>query len=368
MTFPLTGTNVLDLSRVLAGPLSTMMLGDLGANVVKVERPGDGDDTRAWGPPFDARGESAYYLSINRNKMSVAADLADAHDRAFVLAMLADADVVVDNFRDGVLQRLGLDVDGLLDRHSRLVWCTISGFGEHSRRPGYDFVVQAESGWMAVTGAPNGEPTKVGIALADILAGKDATIRILAALLGRSSVRAPGQRRLHVSLAESARAALINVAQNCMVSGGEARRWGNAHANLVPYELFRAEDREIVIAVGTDEQWRACAHTMGLTALAGDARLSSNAGRLAHRDLVVSEMRRAVAQRPASAWINELSERDVPCGVVKTVLEVIDDTTGASPVMGMPSSVGGVARLPPPRLDEHGERLRRSGWAAFTSL
>ena len=364
---PLTRIKVVDLTRVLAGPLCTMMLGDMGADVVKVERPGTGDDTRGWGPPFDARGESAYYLSVNRNKMSVAADLVSESDARFIHSLIADADVVVDNFRPTVLKRLGFDVDALLQRHARLVWCTITGFGEQSSRPGYDFVVQAESGWMAVTGEPEGAPMKSGVALADILAGKDATIRILAALVARDRAPSPRERRLHVSLIDSARAALINVAQNVLVSGADARRWGNAHANLVPYQLFQAADRPIVIAVGTDGQWRACADVMGLTHLARDARMEANAGRIAHRDVVVTGMAEVIATRPARHWMGELGARGIPCGLVKSVVEAIADAASASPITGMPSSVGGAARLPPPRLDEHGRRLRERGWAAFAT-
>jgi crotonobetainyl-CoA:carnitine CoA-transferase CaiB-like acyl-CoA transferase len=192
---PLSQIKVLDLSRVLAGPLCTMLLGDLGADVIKVERPGRGDDTREWGPPFDERGESAYYLSINRNKLSLAADLADDADRTLLLELIRGADVVVENFLPGALARLGIDAAAEMDRNPRLVWCGITGFGPDSTRPGYDFVVQAESGWMAITGEPDGPPMKSGVALADVVAGKDAAVAILAALLGRDQ----GASR-HVSL------------------------------------------------------------------------------------------------------------------------------------------------------------------------
>ena len=280
------GIRVLDLSRVLAGPLCTMMLGDLGADVIKVERPGRGDDTRGWGPPFDDRGESAYYLSINRNKLSIAADLHSDRDRALIRSLALEADVVVENFLPGTLDRLGLDPDDLLERNGRLVWCTITGFGAGSRRLGYDYVIQAESGWMAITGEPDGDPMKSGVALADIVAGKDATIAILAALHGRTG--APVKDRcLLISLAHSARAALTNVAQNTLVSGQDARRWGNAHANLVPYQLFLAQDRLLVIAVGTDEQWMALTRVLDLSELAADPSLATNSGRLAQRDRVV---------------------------------------------------------------------------------
>ncbi|HEU4628816.1 MAG TPA: CoA transferase, partial [Gemmatimonadaceae bacterium] len=261
----LQGVRVLDLTRVLAGPLCTMTLGDLGADVLKVERPGAGDDTRGWGPPFDARGESAYFLCANRNKLSLAADLTDPADRALVMRLAAEADVVVDNFRPGSLERLGVDLGALLERAPRLIWCTVTGFGLESDRLGYDFVAQAECGWMAITGEAEGEPMKVGVALADVVAGKDATIGILAALAARGLRPAPlpaPRRRLVVSLAASAAAALVNVAQNVLVSGRDARRWGNAHPNLVPYQLFRAADRPLVVAVGNDAQWAACARAL----------------------------------------------------------------------------------------------------------
>src|SRR5687768_4109397 len=227
MTLLLNGVRVLVLSRVLAGPLCTMTLGDMGAKVIKIEKPGTGDETRGWGPPFDDRGESAYYLSVNRNKLSVAADLDSPDDRAMVLDLIGAADVVVDNFRPGALERRGLFPEQLLRAHDKLIWCTISGFGPGSGRAGYDLVVQGESGWMAITGDPDGEPTRVGVALADIIAGKDAAIAILGALAGRA--RGAADRRILISLAHSATAALINVAQNSLVTGKDATRWGNQH-------------------------------------------------------------------------------------------------------------------------------------------
>jgi crotonobetainyl-CoA:carnitine CoA-transferase CaiB-like acyl-CoA transferase len=364
---PLAGLRVLDLTRVLAGPLTTMLLGDLGADVIKVERPGRGDDTRGWGPPFDARGESAYYLSVNRNKVSVALDLGSEADRATVISLLNEADVVVENFLPGTLERFGIEAHESLRRRPQLIWCTITGFGRGSERPGYDFVVQAESGWMAITGEPQGEPVKSGIALADLIAGKDATIAILAALVGRARAT-PTKRHLVISLADSARAALVNVAQNALVSGAEASRWGNAHANLVPYQLFPTLDRPIVIAVGNDAQWVACTQAIGLAALGQDAELATNRGRLANRPRIVNAFRTQLARRPASDWLRTLELAKVPSGVVKTVLEAIKDAGDASPLSGMPSSVGGRKRLPPPRLDEHGEIIRRLGWGALRGL
>ena len=358
----LEGVNVLDLSRVLAGPLCTMMLGDLGANVIKVERPGTGDDTRSWGPPFDNRGESAYYLSINRNKKSVAADLGTERDRALIEALIDEADVVVDNFRRGTLERYGLDPRPMLARFPRLVWCTITGFGADSDRPGYDYVVQAERGWMAITGERDGRPMKVGVALADVIAGKDAAIAILAALV--SSAHTGAGSHVVTSLAQSATAALVNVAQNALVTGRDAARWGNAHPNLVPYELFEARDRPIVIAVGNDVQWRACARALGLDRLAEDHALATNAGRVAHRERVVQAVAAQVRERTADDVAAALDRAGVPCGAVRTVLEALREA-GGSALTGVAPSVPGTVRHPPPRLDEHGADIRARGWGVF---
>ncbi|HEU4641092.1 MAG TPA: CoA transferase [Gemmatimonadaceae bacterium] len=359
---PLAGIRVLDLTRVLAGPLCTMMLGDLGADVIKVERPGAGDDTRGWGPPFDGRGESAYFLSINRNKKSIAADLADPADRALIASLLADADVVVDNFRRGMLERHGLAPAAMLERHPQLVWCTITGFGEESDRPGYDYVVQAERGWMAITGEAEGAPMKAGVALADVVAGKDATIATLAALAAR--IRTGRGRRVVVSLAQSATAALVNVAQNALVTGHDAPRWGNAHPNLVPYELFDARDRPIVIAVGNDAQWQSCARALALDDLAADPRLATNAGRVRHRDVVVRAVAERIREREAAHWIAALDRAGVPCGTVRGVLEAVREA-GGSPLTGVAPSIPGRVRFPPPRLDEHGREIRDRGWRVF---
>jgi crotonobetainyl-CoA:carnitine CoA-transferase CaiB-like acyl-CoA transferase len=363
---------VMDLSRVLAGPLCTMMLGDLGADVLKVERPRTGDDTRGWGPPFDGEGESAYFRSVNRNKASLAADLRDPEDLALVRRLAGEADVVVDNFRPGVLAGLGLDADDLLREHGQLLWCTITGFGPESRRPGYDFVVQAEQGWMAITGEPHGEPMKSGVALADVVAGKDAAVAILAALVARERARASGRtlslgdRRIHISLARSAGAALVNAAQNSLVSGIDSSRWGNAHANLVPYQLFETADRSLVIAVGTDDQWGALLEVLGTPEL-DVPELAKNSGRVAHRDRVVAAVAGRLRERSASDWHAELERAGVPSGVVRSVLEVVREA-GGSPLTGMPPAVGGIARMPPPRLDEHGAGVRDEGWGWFERL
>jgi len=356
---------VLDLSRVLAGPVCSMMLGDLGADVIKVERPVGGDETRGWGPPFDRDGESAYFLSINRNKKSLAADLSVAEDRRLIEDLIAEADVVLENFLGGALSRLGLDVEGLLDTNPSLIWCTISGFGPDSPRPGYDFVMQAECGWMAITGERDGSPMKVGIALADVVAGKDATIAILAAVAERASGSlSRDKRRISISLADSARAALINVAQNVLVSGKDAARWGNAHPNLVPYQLFDAADRPLVIAVGSDGQWRACARALGLDDLADNEMLETNAGRVKNRERVVSALSERVREMGAQHWIDRLQSAGVPCGLVRTVAEALA-LADASSRTGIPPSVPGTVRFPPPKLDEHGYSIRTLGWRAF---
>jgi crotonobetainyl-CoA:carnitine CoA-transferase CaiB-like acyl-CoA transferase len=359
------GTRILDLTRVLAGPLSTMMLGDLGADIIKVERPDAGDETRGWGPPFDARGESGYFLSVNRNKLSVALDFDVTRDQELIRRLAADADVVVENFRPGTLERRALGHERMCAKNPTLVWCTITGFGPDSDRPGYDYVVQAERGWMSITGEPDGAPMKSGIALADVIAGKDAAIAILAALVARGMTGRG--RHVSVSLARSAAAALVNVAQNALLTGEDAFRWGNAHPNLVPYQLFNAADRPIVIAVGSDTQWIACVRALGLASLAADSALASNAGRLAQRNRVVSDIAARVQQLSAAECARLLDAAGVPNGLVKTVLETLREEP-ASPLTGVAPSVPGSVRLPPPMLNEHGALIREHGWSAFSLL
>jgi formyl-CoA transferase len=245
-----------------------------------------------------------------------------------------------------------------------LVWCTITGFGSESSRVGYDLVVQAESGWMSITGAPDGDPMRVGVALVDVMAGKDAAIAILAALIGRDSMSAK-ERRIHISLLASATAALINVAQNTLVTGRDAKRWGNQHPNLVPYQLFFAEDAPVIIAVGNDSQWIAFARAAGLDDLANDPELATNAGRLENRERLIAAVAQRVSKESASSLIARLDRAGVPCGRVKTVLEALREVD-ASPVSGIAPSVPGNVRLDPPRLDEHGSDIRRHRWDAFT--
>jgi crotonobetainyl-CoA:carnitine CoA-transferase CaiB-like acyl-CoA transferase len=342
-----------------------MILGDMGASVIKVERPSGGDDTRGWGPPFDERGESAYFLSVNRNKLGITADLDDPTDLGLLRSLAGEADVVIDNFLPGTLERRGWGAERSRTERPALVWCSIVGFGEESRRPGYDVLVQAESGWMSITGEPGGEPMKHGVALADVLAGKDAAIAILAALVERG--RTGLGRRIHIALAASAEAALVNVAQNTLVSGREPVRWGNAHANLVPYQLFHAADRPMIVAVGSDAQWQACSGALELSELADDPSLATNAGRLAQRTRVVESIARRLLLGPASQWIERLDAVGVPCGLVRSVPEVLANRP-ASARTGMPASVPGTIRLPPPRLGEHSELVRAERWNAFARV
>src|ERR1700741_3775297 len=257
---PLAGLRVLDLSRVLAGPLCTMLLGDMGADVVKVERPDTGDDTRTWGSPWvqgpEGR-EAAYYLCVNRNKRSVAADLKTPEGRDLVRRLARSADVLVENFAPGTMERLGVGYAALSADTPGVVWCAVTGYGSdgpEAGRPGYDFAVQARAGWMAITGDPEGAPVKAGVAIVDVVTGQNAAIAIPAARRGRDG-GGRGQR-VEVTLFDSALAGLVNVTQAALVTGREPRRWGNAHATIVPYQTFDAADRPFVVAVGNDAQWR----------------------------------------------------------------------------------------------------------------
>jgi crotonobetainyl-CoA:carnitine CoA-transferase CaiB-like acyl-CoA transferase len=342
----------------------------MGAEVIKVERPELGDETRGWGPPFDGAGRSAYFLSVNRNKLSIAVDLDRREDLDLVRALVESADVVLENFRAGVLEQRGISAVTLLQRYHRLVWCTISGFGPGSARPGYDFIAQAEAGWMAITGEPDGQPMKTGVALADVIAGKDAAIAILGALLARELAGeplSPEDRRLHISLLHSAAASLVNVAQNVLVARQEASRWGNAHPNLVPYQLFHASDRPVVIAVGSDAQWRALCRALELDRLADDPALATNAGRVRERQRVVAAIASCIAQRAGSHWMRSLGAARVPCGLVNTVSEALQLVPGSVSSGVAPAAYGRV-RLEPPRLDEHGDVIRAHGWNAFAHL
>ncbi|HST58696.1 MAG TPA: CoA transferase [Longimicrobium sp.] len=386
---PLDGLRVLDLSRVLAGPLCTMVLGDLGARVIKIERPGTGDDTRTWGPPWaqgpDGR-EAAYYLCVNRNKHSAAADLKSEAGRALVRRLAREADVVVENFAPGMLDAWGLGYAELSRDNPGLVFCTITGYGSdgpEAGRPGYDFAVQARTGWMAVTGDPDGAPTKAGVAIVDVLTGQNAAVAILAALRERD--RSGQGQRVEVALFDSALAGLINVTQAALVTGSEPRRWGNAHPTIVPYQAFEGADRAFVVAVGNDAQWRKLCAAIGADALGADARLATNPGRIEHRGEVVGALADRFRTRPASDWLGMMEAAGVPCAPVQSVGEALADpvlterdgiwpmegaTYGTVPTVASPlrlSRTPAALRAPAPALGEHTERIEELGWAAFGS-
>jgi crotonobetainyl-CoA:carnitine CoA-transferase CaiB-like acyl-CoA transferase len=361
---PLAGLRVLDLTRVLAGPLCTMVLGDLGADVVKVERPVTGDDTRTWGPPWaegPAGRESAYYLCVNRNKRSVAADLKSPAGRVLVHRLAAEADVLVENFAPGAMEAFGLGYDALAAENPRLVWCSITGYGSNgpeAGRPGYDFAVQARTGWMAVTGEPEGVPVKAGVAIVDVLTGQNAAIAILAALREREA-SGRGQR-VEVSLFDSALAGLVNVAQAALVTGREPPRWGNAHATIVPYQSFAASDRPFIVAVGNDAQWRRLCEAIGARELRGDERLATNPGRVEHRATVVDALEPIFRTRTAAEWLEILERAGVPCAPIQSVGEALRDPVfrGAWAMQG--PTYGEVGTVPPPfRFSRTPAELRR---------
>lgn len=373
---PLAGVVVIEATTTWAGPMAGCLLADFGATVVKVEHT-EGEVARRIPPFVPGSKLSVFNETVNRNKKSLSLDLRHPEGRELFLRLCRGADVVIENFKPGTLERVGLGANELLTRHPGLTWCTITGFGLESARLGYDFVVQAESGWMSITGEPDGVPSKIGVALADVLAGKDAAIAILAALAGRrGAVRsrraspdegAPSDvasRRFVVSLIHSATSALVNVAQNALVTGAPPRRWGNAHPNLVPYQLFDAADRALVIAVGSDAQFAACARALGLEDLVRDASLVTNAGRLAARERVVDAISRAVRTESAAHWIARLDAAGVPCGVVKPVLEALEGVD-ASALTGIAPRAPAMVRFAPPLLDEHGAAVRAAGWQAF---
>ncbi|SMQ14426.1 Crotonobetainyl-CoA:carnitine CoA-transferase CaiB [Streptomyces sp. Ag82_O1-12] len=310
----LSGLRIADFSRVLAGPYATMLLADLGADVVKVERPGTGDETRHWRPPADEHGTSTYFLGVNRNKRSVALDLSDESGREHALALVAESDVLVENFRPGTMERLGLGYDDLRVRHPGLVYCSISGFGAGAGAaiPGYDLLVQAVGGLMSVTGEPEGEPTKAGVALVDVITGLHATLGIMAALRHRDAT-GEGQR-VEVNLLSSLLSAMVNQASAYAVAGVVPGRMGNAHPSIAPYETFPTADRPLALAVGNDGQFAALAGALGLPDLADDPRFRTNPERVAHR----AELRRALAARLRTAgadhWTGVLSAAGVPAG------------------------------------------------------
>jgi len=368
---PLTGVRVLDLSRVLAGPYCTMLLADLGADVIKIERPGTGDETRTWGPPF-AGGEAAYYLALNRNKRSVALDLHDPDARESFLRLAAEADVVVENFRPGGADALGVGHTQVRDVNPRIVYCSITGFGprEPHDRPGYDFVVQAESGLMSITGEENGPPLKVGVAMVDVVAGLNAAVGILAALRQRD-LTGEGDH-VQISLLDSALSALVNVAQSSLVTGEEADRHGNAHPSIAPYQLLRAADGEIAVAAANDGLFARLCDALRLPEVPADPRFATNADRVRNRTALVAALEEALAARPADAWIELLTNAGVPVGKVRGVLEALEAAgESATAVVDHPTigelrlvrtaprfaSAPPVDPTPPPLLGEHTDEV-----------
>ena len=330
---------ILDFSRVLAGPFATMMLGDLGAEVIKVERPEVGDETRAWGPPFDHdTGEATYFLSVNRNKRSIALDLAADDDLRAARALALEADVLVENFRPGVMDGLGLGYDELSTHNPRLLYCSITGFGrgEGAKLTGYDLLVQALGGLMSITGPPDGEPQKVGVALVDVLAGLFATVGILAA--ARHRERTGTGQRIEVTLLGSLLAALVNQGAAYTVAGVIPHRLGNAHPSIAPYELFETGDGQLVIAVGNDRQFATLCELIGAPELASDARFATNADRVAHRQELRAELEGRLSRRPAQAWAEVLTEARVPAGVVNELDAAfrLAQALGLAPTVAIP--------------------------------
>jgi crotonobetainyl-CoA:carnitine CoA-transferase CaiB-like acyl-CoA transferase len=376
----LEGVRILDLSRVLAGPYATVVLGDLGADVIKVEHPERGDDTRHWGPPFTG-GESAYFLSVNRNKRSISADLKEPEDLEKIMQLAAGADVVIENMKRGALEKFGLGYEELREANPGLVYCSITGFGpgKDEQRPGYDFLVQGRAGIMGITGfpEPEGQPTKVGVAIADIVCGLYAATAILAALRRRD---ATGEgARIEVPLFESTLGWLANRGQEYLVSGEDKGRMGNGHPTIVPYQTFDASDKQIAVAVGNDAQFERLCEAIGREDLAQDERYATNPGRVANRRELVEALQQELSKRTAEEWVEKIRGVGIPCGPVNTLAEALADEHLAStnmlqeiehPLAGVlqmlasPVLVDGERppiRRPPPTLGEHSEEVE-GGW------
>jgi formyl-CoA transferase len=395
MPAALEGIRVLDLSRVLAGPWCSQNLADLGADVIKVERPDAGDDTRGWGPPFlkDSEGEdtrdSAYYLAANRNKRSIEIDLATDAGRDIVLALARVSDVVLENYKVGALKKYGLDYDSLRAVNPRLVYCSITGFGQTgpwAHRAGYDFIIQGIGGLMSITGEaddrPGGGPQKVGVAVADLFTGMYATQAILAALFHRE--RTGAGQHLDLALLDVQVAMTANMASNYLHSGTPPKRWGNAHPNLVPYQTFKASDGWIIVAVGNDGQFRRFVELGGEPALADDPRFLRVQDRIRNREALVPLLAEMVARRTQDAWIDGMEAVGVPCGPINDLHQVFEnpqvrargmriaiDRPDAGPVALVANPVKASLtppsyRLPPPRLGEHTDAVLSGvlGWDA----
>lgn len=371
---PLHRIRVLDLSRVLAGPYCTMVLGDLGADVIKVESP-DGDETRAWGPPF-TNGESAYYLCVNRNKRSIVVDFKTDEGRKILQELVKQSDVLVENFRPGTLARFSLDYESASKANPNLIYCSITGFGQTGPlrdKPGYDFMIQGMGGLMSITGVPDGEPMKVGVAVTDLFAGQNAVIAILAALQARTQT-GKGQH-LDISLFDSQVAMLANIASNYLVSGNLPKRYGNAHANIVPYQSFQASDAWFVLAVGNDRQFEKLCEVISKREVASDVRFRLNAERVKHREELIPILKPVFLTKTSGEWLSMLENAGIPCGPINSLDEVfsmpqvearqmlihmehpeIEDLR----LVGSPLKFSDTPvdfRLPPPRLGEHTEEV-----------
>jgi len=371
----LQGLRVLDLTRILAGPLCGQMLGDMGADVIKVEPPGTGDDTRTWGPPF-AGGESAYFVGLNRNKRSVTLNMAIPAGQEILAALLKRSDVVIENFKLGTLEKWGFGNDWLEKNAPQLIRCSITGYGStgpDKALPGYDFILQAESGLMSVCGEPDGTPTKYGVAIVDVVTGLYACNSILGALAARG--RTGRGQHVEVCLYDSGIAMLINVASNHLVSGRDARRFGNGHPNVVPYTTYRTADTMIAVAVGNDGQFARFSETLGHPEWAADSRFAKNPDRVANRDALDSLIADALKTDKTAAWIEKLRAVGVPCGPINTVAEALNDphtlardmvrtvshpTAGELKLVGIPFRMNGTPatiRRPPPLLGEHTDEV-----------
>jgi crotonobetainyl-CoA:carnitine CoA-transferase CaiB-like acyl-CoA transferase len=371
---PLDGVMVLDLTRVLSGPYCTMLLADMGARVVKIEQPGRGDDTRAWGPPF-LEGESAYFLSINRNKESVTLDFKHPDGRAILDSLIARADVLVENFRPGTLAKIGLDYRTLASRQPRLVYCSVSGFGQtgpRTKEPGYDAVMQGEGGLMSITGSPDGPPYRLGVAIADIVSGMFAAYGVAMALLARE--RTGTGQEVDVAMLDAVTALLTYQAGNFFASGHAPTRLGNRHPSIVPYETFAASDGDFVLAVGNDDQWR---RFCGVAELADDPRFATNRQRVTAYDALRPFVADRLRTKPRQHWIERLNAAGVPCGSVRNLQELFDDpqlearemiarvehaTIGQLRTLGVNvklSDTPGGVRSAPPTLGQHTDAVLR---------
>jgi crotonobetainyl-CoA:carnitine CoA-transferase CaiB-like acyl-CoA transferase len=367
MDKPLAGLKVVELARILAGPWAGQLLADLGADVIKVERPDVGDDTRHWGPPFAADGASAYFHSCNRGKRSVAIDLETAQGQAEVRALAAEADVLIENFKVGGLAKFGLDHPSLSELNPRLVYCSITGFGQtgpYAERAGYDFIIQGMGGAMSLTGEPDGAPQKSGIAYADLFTGLYASVAILAALRERDA----SGRGAHIDMAllDTQVAVLANQALNWMVSGDVPHRMGNGHSNLVPYQVFRAADGEVIVAVGNDAQFERLCGILGMEALARDERFRTNPARVVNRAALIPLLEQAIGGRGLREFSGALEAAGIPAGPINAVDKVFSDPQvvhrglrieGESPGLASPIVIDGrrqVAGSPAPRLGKHG--------------